>query len=42
LLGFRRQALHAREIEFTDLSGERLIYTAEYPEDFADAIKNFS
>jgi 23S rRNA pseudouridine1911/1915/1917 synthase len=38
LLGFERQALHAREIEFTDLAGQNVTYTAEYPNDFEQAL----
>ena len=39
MLGFERLALHARAVEFSDLSGKTVIYEAEYPEDFARAVK---
>ena len=37
-LGFTRQALHAYQIEFTDLSGEQIIVTAPLPADFDVAL----
>jgi len=41
LFGFERQALHARDIEFTDLNGNKVEYTAEYPDDFENALATF-
>lgn len=38
-LGFKRLALHAREIEITTLSEETVHITAPYPEDFEKAVK---
>jgi 23S rRNA pseudouridine1911/1915/1917 synthase len=38
LLGFKRLALHAREISFYDLNDERKTVTADYPEDFEKAL----
>ena len=37
-LGFKRTALHARELEIKLLSGKLLSITAPYPEDFEEAI----
>ncbi len=39
MFGFERLALHARSIEFSDISGKTVVYEAEYPEDFARAIE---
>lgn len=39
MLGFERLALHARTIQFVDLSGQPVSYEAEYPEDFARAVE---
>lgn len=39
VLGFDRLALHSRSIEFVDLSGETVVYEADYPEDFHKAIE---
>ncbi len=41
VLGFERLALHARAIEFSDISGATVKYQAEYPADFAHAIEVF-
>jgi 23S rRNA pseudouridine1911/1915/1917 synthase len=41
LFGFERQALHAREIEFRDMEGKKVEYTAEYPDDFEKALATF-
>lgn len=38
LLSFKRTALHAREIVFTDQNGNLQTYRAEYPEDFKNAV----
>jgi len=38
-LGFKRLALHAREIEFSLPSGELVHAIAPYPKDFQDAVK---
>jgi len=38
LLGFKRQALHARAIDFDILSGERIHFEAPFPRDFEDAL----
>lgn len=38
LLGFQRLALHAKEIAFEDLEGERRVVEAPYPKDFQSAI----
>jgi 23S rRNA pseudouridine1911/1915/1917 synthase len=38
LLGFERQALHARAIDFSTLSGEILHFEAPFPKDFEDAL----
>ncbi len=40
LLGFKRLALHAREISFFDCAGERQTVQADFPEDFENAIKS--
>jgi len=40
-LGFNRMALHAYSIKFKDLEGEVKEYTAEYSEDFENAVKKF-
>lgn len=40
LLGFGRQALHARSISFTLPDGEEVTAEAPYPEDFQTALKN--
>lgn len=37
-LGFKRQALHAREITFTDRTGELVTVEAPYPDDFLNAL----
>lgn len=39
LLGFKRLALHARSLEFTELSGERVKVEAPLPEDFLVNLK---
>ncbi len=41
MLGFERLALHARHIEFADMTGTVVSFDAEYPEDFERAIKAF-
>jgi 23S rRNA pseudouridine1911/1915/1917 synthase len=38
-LGFKRLALHARSLEFSDLGGERIKVEAPFPEDFLEAQK---
>lgn len=38
-LGFKRMALHAKELEITIPSGKLLTVTAPYPEDFEEAIR---
>ncbi len=38
LLGFERLALHAKSIAFKNLSGEKIILEAPYPEDFVGAL----
>lgn len=38
LLDFKRLALHAREISFFDIEGERITLTADFPEDFQNAL----
>lgn len=42
LLGFKRLALHAREIQFHDFSGEKISVVAPYPKDFESAVKKVS
>lgn len=42
MLGFTRQALHAREVEFEDLSGATHTVRAPYPEDFLRAFEAIS
>lgn len=42
LLGFNRMALHAYSIKFKNKDGEAKEYTAEYPQDFKNAIENFA
>lgn len=39
ILGFKRLALHARQISFFDVDGERVTVEAEFPEDFESALK---
>jgi 23S rRNA pseudouridine1911/1915/1917 synthase len=39
ILGFERLALHAKKIEFTDSSGQKVEYEADYPEDFKNNIR---
>lgn len=39
LLGFERVALHSKKIAFTDLSGKKISYEVDYPEDFSKAIR---
>lgn len=39
LLGFKRLALHARQITFTDVDGSLVSVTAPYPEDFEKAVR---
>ncbi|MEX0673008.1 MAG: RluA family pseudouridine synthase [Candidatus Paceibacterota bacterium] len=40
LLGFSRSALHAYQITFTHpTSGERVVFTAPYPQDFENAVE---
>ncbi len=39
LLGFDRLALHARQISFFDMDGERITLEADFPEDFQKALK---
>jgi 23S rRNA pseudouridine1911/1915/1917 synthase len=41
-LGFKRLALHARQIEITIPSGKEIKVIAPYPEDFEDAIKEIN
>ncbi len=41
MLGFERLALHARRIEFTDMTGATVSFEAEYPEDFKHALQVF-
>ncbi len=38
LLGFERQALHARAIDFHTLSGDKVHFEAPFPKDFEDAL----
>jgi len=38
LLGFERLALHARQINFKDVSGKEITVEASYPEDFKKAL----
>lgn len=38
ILGFKRLALHAQEISFTDLRGVHQTITADFPEDFQGAV----
>lgn len=40
-LGFKRTALHAKDLEINLPSGKLLKVTAPYPEDFAEAVKKF-
>jgi len=40
-LGFKRTALHAREITFLDVSGKSVTVEAPYPIDFLNAIEKF-
>lgn len=40
-LGFKRTALHAKDLEIMLPSGKLLKVTAPYPEDFAEAVKKF-
>ena len=40
--GFKRTALHAKELEITIPGGKLLKITAPYPEDFADAVKKMN
>ena len=40
-LGFKRTALHAKDLEISLPSGKLLKVTAPYPEDFAEAVKKF-
>ncbi|MEK7135234.1 MAG: RluA family pseudouridine synthase [Patescibacteria group bacterium] len=42
LLGFERTALHARRIAFSNVSGEKIVVEAPYPEDFERAIAMLS
>jgi 23S rRNA pseudouridine1911/1915/1917 synthase len=39
LLGFKRLALHAKKIEFSDMKGKLVQAEAEYPEDFEVAMR---
>jgi 23S rRNA pseudouridine1911/1915/1917 synthase len=39
LLGFKRLALHAYKIAFTDMEGFSKEYIAQYPADFEHALK---
>ena len=39
MLGFKRLALHARTISFTNKKGESVEVLAPYPKDFLDAMK---
>ncbi len=41
-LGFNRLALHASEITFTNLNGEKIIIKAPFPKDFIDAVANMN
>lgn len=38
ILGFKRLALHARSVKFKDLTGQEVIFEADYPDDFASAL----
>ncbi|HMP67700.1 MAG TPA: RNA pseudouridine synthase [Candidatus Paceibacterota bacterium] len=40
LFDFKRTALHSRSINFTDMDGVDHFFSAEYPDDFAFAVKN--
>ncbi len=40
-LGFSRQALHAYELRFKNLSEDELIFRADYPDDFNNAVSLF-
>ncbi len=42
MLGFGRTALHAKELSFLDLGGDRISFEAPYPEDFSRAVAEFS
>lgn len=42
LLNFKRVALHSKKIEFLNLNGEKVSYSADYPEDFFQALKLIS
>ncbi len=42
LFGFKRVALHSKKIEFLNLNGEKVSYSADYPEDFSQALKLIS
>jgi len=39
MLGFKRLALHAREVSFKDINGIELTIKADFPEDFLEAFK---
>jgi 23S rRNA pseudouridine1911/1915/1917 synthase len=39
-LGFKRLALHARELHFTDQNGQRVVVVAPYPADFEQALRS--
>ncbi len=41
-LGFKRLALHARSIEFTDIDGKTVSIEAPLPPDFEKAVENFA
>ncbi len=42
ILGFKRLALHSKQIIFKDLNGEIRVFKAEYPEDFSEALSKNS
>ncbi len=39
ILGFKRLALHARSLQFTNIDGKELTIEAPYPEDFRNAVE---
>ncbi len=41
VLGFKRQALHARSVSFKGIAGKRITVEAPYPKDFEKALKEF-
>ena len=42
LLGFKRLALHARELRVKNVSNETLILEAPFPDDFEDALREIA